>query len=302
MVEGSLFGDFTTKSTSFAKRAKFPKFKKKFWDQSAVFTKNAFVFRDGKITLAKQKEPLNIKWSRHFTGEPSSLTITKERSGRYYISILVEEEISPLPFVRKEIGIDLGLSHTISDHEGNKENPSHFLKNTLKQLKRKQQSLARKRVGSANWKKAKKVVGTLFAKIRDRRVDFLHQLSWRLVNENQVIAAETLNVKGMMKNRCLAQRIGDAGWGTLLRFLDYKSAWYGRMFVQIDQFFPSSKECSHCGALHKELRLEERTWQCLQCQTLHDRDVNAARNILKEGLKKLGVPWGTRDLKPAEFV
>jgi putative transposase len=276
----------------FAKRARFPKFKKKHSYQSTSFTKNAFTYRAGIITLAKHKDPLNIKWSRRFEGDPTSLTISKDGAGRYFVSILVNESIQPLPFVKKEIGIDLGLTNILCDHEGNKKDPALFLKSSLRMLRRRQQRLSRKRKGSKNWQKAKKAIGSLCAKIRDKREDCLHKISKQLVNENQVIVAEDLDVKKMMKNRRLAQRIGDSGWGQLLRFLEYKCQWYGREFVQINRFVPSSKKCSHCSRINENLTLKDRIWECPSCRQCHDRDTNAAKNILAEGLKSLASTVG----------
>jgi putative transposase len=253
--------------------------------------KNAFTFENGELTLAKSKQPLNIRWSRRFTEEPTSITISMDRQGRYYISFLVEEFIKPLPAMTKTIGIDLGLTHSITTSDGKKEQPILFLKTQLKRLKRRQQALSRKKKKSANSSKAKKVISKLTGKIRDRRLDYLHKKSDALVNENQVICAEDLSVKKMMKNKRLARGIADAGWGTLLQFLKYKSNWYGRQFVQIDRYFPSSKQCYHCKTINETLSLQDRIWICPKCNTLHDRDVTAAKNIEEEGLRQIN--WYT---------
>ena len=178
----------------FKGKSQYPSFKKRHYQQSASYMKNAFTYKEGEITLAKQKESLNIRWSRRFCGNPSSLTVTRDSAERYYISITVKEEISSLPFVKKEIGLDLELTNAFKDHEGNTVSSPKFLEKGLKQLRQKQKSLSRKVQGSKNYGKAKKKVARLHARIRDKRHDVFHKLSWQIVNENQVIAIETLSV------------------------------------------------------------------------------------------------------------
>lgn len=287
----------------FKKRTRFPKFKRRSGAQSCTFMKNAFVYQDQKLTVAKLGA-LDVRWSRTFTGEPSSLTISKDSAGRYHISLLVDETIQPLPCVKGEIGLDLGITHILIDHQGNRIASPHFLERSLKRLRKQQKSLSRKIKTSNNWRKAKQKLGSLHAKIRDRRLDFHHKLSTRLVHENQVIVAEGLGVKQMLATKKLSRKIGDAGWGILLRLLEYKSQWYGKVFVQIDTYFPSSKQCHTCGHKNENLTLQQRQWRCPSCEQEHDRDINAAKNILREGLRILnhGVPRGTRDFKPVELV
>jgi len=272
-------------------QARFPKFKKRYYGQSATFMKNAFTFKDDKLFIAKFDQPLKIRWSRKFEGEPTSITISKDSQGKYYISFLVEEFIKPLPVITKTVGIDLGLTNSITTSDGKKEQPALFLKGQLKRLKRRQQALSRKQKGSSNRTKARKAIGRLSGKIRNQRLDYLHKKSKALVSENQVICAESLNVKGMMQNKRLAQRIADTGWGTLLQFLKYKGEWYGRRFVQIDPFFPSTKQCSDCKLINNNLTLSDRIWICPTCNVEHDRDITAARNIEEEGLRQIN--WYT---------
>jgi len=290
----------------FKKEAKYPKFKKRSYQQRATYMKNAFSYVDGKIILAKHKDPLNIKWTRRFKGEPTSLTITKDPSDKFYISILVKEEVIPLPFKRGEIGIDLGLKHLITDSHGRTVNNPQHLKKREKLLAIRQKAFSRKEKGSKNFHKARKRVARAYEKVRDQRNDFLHKLSTKLVSENQVIAVETLQVKNMIKNRRLSKSIADTGWSTLIRFLEYKCYWYGKELIKVGSFFPSSKLCSGCGYKLETLDLATREWECPHCQLFHDRDKNAAQNILRQGLqqriKQEVVPWGTRDLKPVEFV
>jgi putative transposase len=264
----------------------YPTFKSKHKDQSATYTSNAFTLEGEHLTLAKQKEPLNIVWSRPLPEgtKPSSITVTKDRAGRYFISILVEEGMGTLPMSNKSIGIDLGLKSLLitSDKEAI---PNHrnYARNE-KKLTRLQRQHAKKKKGSKNREKARKKVARLHAKIADTRRDFQHKLSTRLIRENQVICLETLNVKGMMQNHCLAKSIADVGWGEFIRQLEYKAQWYGRTIVKIDQWFPSSKTCSRCGFVLEELTLDVREWICPECSTHHDRDINAANNVLAAGL------------------
>ena len=271
----------------FEKKGGLPKFKKKSYEQKATFMKNAFTFKNGELWLAKCNQPLNIRWSRHFTGDISSITITLDQRGRYYISMLVEEYIQPLPLVQKTVGLDLGLTHYVTTSQGEKTETGHFLKNQLKRLRRRQKAFSRKIKGSINFHKARKAIGRLCGKIQDSRTDYLHKISTKLVNENQVICIEDLAVKNMIKNKHLSRSIADAGWGTLVRFLKYKSDWYGRQLIQINRFFPSSKQCCHCKTLYQELKLSDRIWRCVFCNTEHDRDVTAAKNIEEEGLRQM---------------
>jgi len=275
----------------FQKKGAFPKFKKRCYQQSATFMKNAFTFKKGELWLAKCTQPLNIRWSRRFYGEPSSITITMDQRGRFYISFLVEEVILPLPPAQKTVGIDLGLTHSVTTSRGEKTEPGHFLKKQLKRLRRRQKALSRKIKGSINFHKARKAIGQLCGKVRDSRTDYLHKISTKLVNENQVICIEDLAVKNMIKNKHLSRSIADAGWGILVRFLKYKSDWYGRQLVKIDRFFPSSQQCCDCKTLHKQLKLSDRVWRCVHCHKEHDRDVSAAKNIEEEGLRQIN--WST---------
>jgi putative transposase len=275
----------------YKKQARFPQYKKKHGDQSATFMKNAFKYENGNLTLAKFGVPLNIRWSRIFKGDPVSITISKDSRGRYFVSFLVEEFIKPLPTICQTIGVDVGLKTMIATSDGKKESSMHFLKKQLGRLRRRQKALSRKTKGSANRTKAKKILASLAGKIRDRRFDYIHKKTTALVRENQVICAETLSVKKMMKNKRLARSIGDASWGTFLQLLEYKCAWYGRRFVKIGRFFPSSKKCSECKSVNQSLTLQDRIWTCPVCNRLLDRDINAANNIEEEGLRLIG--WNT---------
>ncbi len=287
----------------FKKRTQYPQFKSKYWKQSSHYMKNAFTWKNGKITLAKMKNALDIRWSRSFKGEPTSLVVSKDTSGKYFISIHVKENIQPHPFVKKEIAIDLGLTTYTTNQQGKGNINPRFSKIHQKRVKRVQQSLCRKTKGSNNRKKTRSKLAHLHQKIRDKRYDFLHKLSSKVVNENQVIVSEDLNVKEMQKNHRLAFSIGDASWGTFLNMLRYKSEWYGRDFVQVDRFFPSSKLCSCCGKKMEKMPLHIRNWVCSSCQTVNHRDENAAKNLLKEGMKILNCTAGhAGSYKPVESV
>ncbi len=268
----------------FAKRANYPRFKSKKHRQSATFASSAFAYRNGAITLAKCSEPLNIRWSRELPSAPSTVTVSKDGAGRYFISCLCKVETEALDVVPKMVGIDLGLKDLFVTSDGKRvNNPRHTARHARK-LARAQRQLSRKQKGSNNRAKARHNVARRHAKIADTRLDHLHKLTRQIINENQVICAESLAVKNMVKNRHLAKAISDAGWGELVRQLAYKAAWAGRQFVQIDRWYPSSKRCHGCGFVMESLPLDVRTWDCPDCGIQGiDRDVNAARNILQAG-------------------
>ena len=276
----------TAFSNFFAGRAKYPNFKKKRNGGSAEFTKSAFKFRDGQVYLAKSTVALPIRWSRQLPqgSEPSTITVKLEPSGRWTVSLLVDDlTIQPLPSIDKAVGLDAGITSLITTSDGEKvANPKHFAKG-FKRLRKAQKALSRKQKGTLNREKARRKVAKVHAQIKDARQDFLHKMTTRLVRENQTIVAESLAVKNMVKNRKLAKSISDAGWGEIVRQLAYKSLWYGRTFVQLDRWFPGSKTCSSCGHQVDSLPLNVREWDCPKCSAHHDRDVNAALNHLAEG-------------------
>jgi putative transposase len=275
------FGNF------WAGRAKYPNFKKKRHGGSAEFTKSGFRWKDGQVFLAKCTEALPIRWSRQLPqgSEPSTITVKLDAAGRWFVSILVDDvTIKPLPVAMQSVGIDLGITSLLALSTGEKvSNPKHF--NRLrKKLKRVQKELSRKVKGSNNRLKARLKVAKVHAQISDSRQDFLHKLTTQLVRENQTIVVEDLAVKNMVKNHKLARAISDASWGELVRQLTYKAVWYGRNLVKIDRWFPSSKRCGNCGHIVDKLGLSIREWTCSKCGAVHDRDLNAANNILAAGL------------------
>lgn len=270
----------------FAKRAQYPKFKRKDGPQSAEYTTSAFKWDGESLKLAKMDAPLAIRWSRTIpkAAKVTTVTVSVDASGRYFVSLLCDDAVAEKPAVHGKVGIDLGLTHFAILSTGEKvAAPNTFRKNEAK-LAKLQRRLAKKTKGSARRAKAKLKVARLHAKIADSRRDFLHKLSTRLINENQVIAVESLSVSNMQKNRCLSKSISDASWSEFVRQLEYKAHWYGRTLVGIDRWYPSSKRCSDCGHTVSKMPLNVREWTCPECGTIHDRDVNAARNVLAAGL------------------
>jgi putative transposase len=229
--------------------------------------------------------PLVIVWSRPLPegGEPSTVTVSRDAAGRWFVSLLVEERVRALPAVERAVGVDAGITSLVTLSTGEKiTNPRHERAGRRK-LAKAQRELARKEKGSANRAKARVKVARVHARIVDRRRDLLHKLSTRLVRENQTVVIEDLHVRNMLGNHSLARAISDAAWQELRGMLDYKAVWYGRTLIAVDRWFPSSKICSVCGALQPSLPLSVREWAC-PCGAVHDRDVNAARNILAAGL------------------
>ncbi|TDB86515.1 transposase [Actinomadura sp. KC216] len=270
----------------FAKRAGHPTFKsRKRSRASAEYTRSAFRWRDGTLTLAKMDEPLDIRWSRPLPqgAQPSTVTVSRDTAGRWFVSILVQETISPLPPTLPTVGVDAGITSLVARSTGEKiTNPRHERRDR-RRLAKAQQALSRKENGSKNRDKARQRVARIHARIADRRRDFLHKLTTRLVRENQTVVIEDLTIRTMLGNRSLARAISDAAWRQMRGMLEYKTGWYGRELVVVDRWFPSSKLCSGCGARQDAMPLGVRSWEC-SCGAVHDRDVNAARNILAAGL------------------
>jgi putative transposase len=270
----------------FEGRAEYPAFKKKRHQQAATYASNAFTWDGVALTLAKMDAPLPIVWHRSLPDgcKPSSVTITKDEADRYFVSILVEADIKPLEVTPKLVGLDLGLKSMVITSDGQTHgNPKFFAQNE-KKLGAAQRRHAKKKKGSKNRAKARLKVARLHKKIADRRRDYQHKLSTQTIRENQVVCVESLQVKNMVQNRCLAKAISDVGWGEFVRQLEYKAAWYGRMLVKIDKFYPSSKRCFDCGHVLVSLLLDVRCWTCPECGVVHDRDINAAKNVLAAGL------------------
>ena len=280
------FKEFKSQYFSKNRKSKIGKcsFKNKNQNQSFRLPNQKFTLRQHKIRLEK------IGWvdaviDRH---PPKccryiSVTVSRNKVNQYFASVLVEETKTELPKTGRSVGIDLGLSHFIIDSYGNKvENPRLFRENQAK-LKKLQRSLSRKKKGSSRFKINKLKVAKLHLKIANKRRWFHHQVANRLIKDFDNIVIESLNIKGMVKNRKLAKSISDAGWSQFVSILEYKANWYGKILTKIDRFFPSSKTCSSCGWHNKDLKLSDREFICQNCGAVHDRDVNAANNILKAG-------------------
>lgn len=299
-------------SNFFKQTGDYPVPKKKRNGGSAEFTRSAFTWNADRqeLTLAKMRDPLPIRWSRTIPrkAQPSTVTVSLDPSGRWHVSILVEETISTLPANDAKVGIDLGVDeYALLSNGETIHNPRHMRKD-MRCLAKAQRELARKKKGSNNQRKARLKVARIQARIADRRRDFLHKLSTRLIRENQTIVIEDLAVANMTR-RCkpkpdsdhpgqylpngqsaksgLNRSIMGAGWGEFRRMLEYKAEWYGRELIIIDRFYPSTQLCSHCGAQtgpKGQAELNIRAWTCPDCGTHHNRDLNAAENILAAGL------------------
>jgi putative transposase len=278
----------------FEKRGGFPKFKSKHGRQSIQYPSNVKIEGDY-IKLPGKVGKIYCKQNRTFEGKIKTTTVSLNPDGKYFVSILVDDgkETPDASIEGKAIGIDLGLTHFAITSDGSKYDNQRHTKKYARNLKKKQQSLARKVKGSNKRNKVRILVAKVHSKIKRVREDFLHKLSRKIVNENQVIAVENLNVKGMVRNHNLAKAISDCGWGQFCTMLKYKSEWEGKTYIEIDRWFPSSKTCNVC--LHKvdSLPLDIRNWTCSKCNTNHDRDLNAAINIKNEALRILSL--GTRD-------
>ncbi|MFI6265911.1 RNA-guided endonuclease InsQ/TnpB family protein [Micromonospora sp. NPDC051006] len=269
------------------KRARYPRFKSKRKSRaSAEYTRSAFRWRDGQLTLAKMDAPLDIAWSRPLPEgvEPSTVTVSRDAADRWFVSILVETTIEPLAPTDSAVGMDAGITSLVTLSTGEKiTNPRHERADRRK-LAKAQRNLSRKAKGSANRAKARLAVARIHARIADRRRDHLHKLSTRLVRENQTVVIEDLGVRNMLANHSLARAISDAAWTQLRNMIEYKAAWYGRTVIAIDRWYPSTKTCSACGRINTAMTLGVRAWTCPGCGAVHDRDVNAALNILAAGL------------------
>jgi putative transposase len=284
------FGNF------FAKRAKYPRFKsRKKSRASAEYTRSGFTFRDGQLTLAKMAEPLDIRWSRPLPegAVPTTVTVSRDSAGRRFVSMLCDDRIAPAPATANAVGIDAGITSLVTLSTGEKvANPRHERRDRAR-LARARRELSRKVKGSANRERARRKVAKVHARIADRRRDFLHKLTSRIVHENQLVVIEDLTVRNLLKNGKLARAISDASWTELRSMLEYKCACYGRDLVVVDRWFPSSKLCGNCGTVAAKMPLNVREWTC-DCGTVHDRDVNAAKNILAAGLAASACGDGVR--------
>ena len=276
-------------SAFFAGRARYPRFKSRRSRQSVHYTRSAFRMKDGGLWLAKTAAPLRFVWSWPDTDaaalDPTMVIVSREPDGRWYVTFMIDGDCpEPLPQTGRAVGVDLGVKDFAVTSDGRRTpNPRH-LERKARNLARYQRRLARCQDGSANRAKAKAKVARAHRKVRNARGDYLHRASARLVRENDVIVIEDLAVKNIVRNRRLARAISDCGWGEFRRQLEYKCQRRGRELVVINRWYPSSKICSACRHLLAELPLSLRHWTCPGCGTRHDRDINAAKNILAAGL------------------
>jgi putative transposase len=273
----------------FEGRAKYPNFKKKQNRQSIRFPQGCKL-KDDALKLPKIGD-VYCKISRQPEGNLKSVTVSVNPSGEYFAACLYDDgkDLPEKSTEGKAIGIDVGLTHYAITSDGTKHGNPKFYRKYEKRLAKRQKQLSRKVKRSNNRNKARVKVAKVHAKITRCREDFLHKLSRKLVDENQVICVENLAVKNMVRNHSLAKSISDAGWGQFCTMLKYKSEWEGKIYVEVDRFFPSSKTCNNCLNRVDSLSLDIRNWQCPRCGENHDRDINAARNIRDEGLRILAV-------------
>lgn len=270
----------------FNKQNKFPRFKSKYDRQSFKIPQNVLV-NDDKLIIPKFKEGIKINLHRELGGEPLFATIIKSTTGKYYVSITCEVKHNPFEKTGKSVGIDTGIKYLAILSDGMKYENIKVLKSKLKKVKYEQRQLSKKQKGSNSRNKQKLKLASIHEKITNIRKDYLHKVSTEIVKNHDIISVEDLAVKNLMKNHKLAQAFSDVSLGMFYTMLEYKANWNDKSFVKIDRFFPSSKTCSGCGWIKQDLNLSIREWVCESCGVIHDRDINASKNILKQGINIL---------------
>ena len=285
----------------FKKRAKFPNFKSKHSKNSFTVPQFASV-AGGRLFIRKFKEGIKCRVHREIKGKVGKVTITKTPSGKYFVSVFTKEEyVTPLEKTGKSIGVDMGLKDLLTTSEGETFKNNRYTRRYECKLAKAQQHLSRKIKGSKGFENQRLKVARLHEKIANSRVDYLHKCSISLVRRYDIICIEDLNVIGMTRNHRLSKSITDASWGKFVSMLTYKAEWNEKKIVKIDRFYPSSQTCHVCGYLNKETKdLSVREWECPECHTRHDRDINAAINILHFGLNNISA--GTVDYTGGEEV
>ena len=268
-------------------RARYPVFKKRNRRQSITYSCAGYSWKNSELKLAKMGEPLNIRWSYNRPDKIGTVTISKDCSGRYFVSMLTEFEPKILSVTPKSVGVDLGIRDLLITSDGFKSGSLKLTKKFEVRLAYAQLQLSKKIKGSNRRNKARIKVAKIHAKIADTRRDNMHKLSRKIINENQIVCFEDLNVAGMKKCRSMSKAISDMGWGEFVRQCEYKGEWAGRQVVRINRFFPSTKRCSHCGYTLDSIGRGVKQWKCPECNQTHDRDINAAKNILAAGLAVL---------------
>jgi putative transposase len=280
----------------FRKLAKFPRYKKKN-DKQSFHVPQSLAIKDGKLSIPKFKKGIEIVIHRPIKGKILNGTITKTATAKYYISITCEVEHQELEKTNSSVGIDTGLKDLAILSNGTKYENIKCLRKSLSKLKYEQRQLSKKMKGSGQKEKQRKIVATIHEKVANRRKDNLHKVSTNIIKNHDVICVEDLAVKNMMKNHKLALSFSDVGLGIFYEMLSYKASWNDKTIVKIDRFFPSSKMCNSCHWINQELTLKDREWTCVCCSTTHDRDVNASKNILIQGLNNLSGLGTNSDIK-----
>jgi putative transposase len=263
------------------RKAGHPRYKRKHGRQSIRLTRNGFSLHGDRLYVAKVGD-LKVRWSRPLPSVPSSVTVIKEADGRYYASFVVERDARPLPPAECERGIDVGLGSLAVLSDGTRIGNPRFYRRAERRLRKAQRALSRKQKGSTNRARARHKAAVAHRKVRNQRLDHAHKAALAIVRDSQAVYAEDIAVAGLARTR-LAKSVHDAGWGTLLRLVEEKAAYHGRHFARIGRFEPTSQVCSACGVKDGPKPLNVREWTCAACGTTHDRDVNAARNILAAG-------------------
>ena len=270
----------------FNKQNKFPRFKSKYDKQSFKIPQNVLI-NEGKLVIPKFKEGIKINLHREIEGEILFATITKSTTEKYYVSITCEVNYKPFDKTGSKVGIDTGIKDLAILSDGKTYENIKVLKSKLKKLKYQQRQLSKKQKGSNSRQKQKIKLSLTHEKITNIRKDYLHKISTEIVKNHDIISVEDLSVKNMMKNHKLVQSLSDVSLGMFYTMLEYKSKWNDKSFVKINRFFPSSKTCSNCGWIYQDLNLSIREWTCSSCNEHHDRDLNASKNILKQGINIL---------------
>lgn len=283
----------------FKKEANRPRFKSKkdqFCSYSTNFLSNNIRVEGSYIRLPKIKF-VKFRMHRPFNGAIKKATVTKTPSGEFFVILLVDTEVKKPPIIDKKIGIDIGIVNYLTGSDGTVVKNVRSYNDHMRKLARENRRLSRKMKGGKNREKQRIRLAKVYRKITNVRNDFQHKLSRKIVNENQVIACEKLVIDDMMKINPFAKRdIMDSAWSTFIRFLKYKSEWYGRQFIQVDTFFPSSQICCKCGHQNQDIKgINKKVWTCPECGAIHQRDVNAGMNILKEGERLLALSNGEGD-------
>ena len=297
-LENSVKNMDTAYQNFFNRKTGFPKFKEKRYTKKS-YTTNCDKCGSGEKynieidTIKGMIKIPKVKWvkakiSRIFDGKIKSATISQVPSGKYFVSVLVEEKQEERIKLNKKIGIDLGIKDLVITSDGEKYDNPKIIKIYEKKLAKEQKRLCKKNKGSKNWEKQRIKIARIYEKIHNSRIDNLHKISHKLINENQVIVVEDLNVKEMFQNKKIAKILGDISISKFINMLEYKARWYGRKLIRIGRYYPSSQLCSNCGYQNKEAKdLSIRSWECPKCNHLHNRDYNAANNILWHGIEML---------------